>query len=563
MKYNSVIILLITSTLMLVLISTGYGIKVDFKISPDKENHPISPHVYGVNGGNGIRECPVRRSGGNRMTGYNWENNASSAGSDWQHYNDFWLCEISGISAEDCKKPGYLIEHFVRKNKSQRADSLITIQMAGYVAADGNKAVTEAEAAPSPRWKKIVVRKGSPLSLKPDLNDDVIYMDEFINFLINKFGKAEEGGVGYYSLDNEPALWPNTHPRIHPDKTGYEELVKRSAEMGEMIVTMDPSAKIVGPVLYGYWAYVALQDAPDRDKFKEEYPTFCDYYLAKMKEASDKAGKRLLHFFDLHWYPEARGTDRICFQANPEIRRNKENVIARLQAPRSLWDPTYQEVSWITTDVIKRPINLFNEIQEKIDKHFPGTKIACTEYNFGATDHISGGLAQIDVLGIFGKYDVLGAKWGGDGDGSYTKAAFRMYLSYDYRGSKYGDIYCASETSDLENSSIWASKYSKKTGMLAIIAVNKNLEKNIKGTFTIEKAPSIDSMKVYRLDQESTEIKNIYRVIKITDKMSPKRAERAKKRIEKMAEFAPKIEENTFEYKLPPLSATLFIIQLQ
>jgi hypothetical protein len=37
-----------------------------------------------------------------------------------------------------------------------------------------------------------------------------------VNLLVNKLGKASDGGIKFYSLDNEPALWPSTHPRIHP-----------------------------------------------------------------------------------------------------------------------------------------------------------------------------------------------------------------------------------------------------------------------------------------------------------------------------------------------------------
>jgi len=50
-------------------------------------------------------------------------------------------------------------------------------------------------------------------------------------------------------------------------------------------------------------------------------------------------------YLTYNWYPEARGGgERICFGADP---RNIETNKARLQAPRTLWDPTYIEDSWI------------------------------------------------------------------------------------------------------------------------------------------------------------------------------------------------------------------------
>ena len=65
-----------------------------------------------------------------------------------------------------------------------------------------------------------------------------------------------------------------------------------------------------------------------------------------MKELEAKHKKRLVHVLDVHWYPEARGTKRITEKDN-----SPKTVAARLQAPRSLWDPTYMEKSWITGDV--------------------------------------------------------------------------------------------------------------------------------------------------------------------------------------------------------------------
>ena len=60
-------------------------------------------------------------------------------------------------------------------------------------------------------------------------------------------------------------------------------------------------------------------------------------YLNAMREAEEEYGKRLIDYVDLHWYPEARGTDRVVFGGQRET--NAANVAARLQAPMSLWHP--------------------------------------------------------------------------------------------------------------------------------------------------------------------------------------------------------------------------------
>ena len=61
-----------------------------FAIDPLQDVHPISRFIYGVNeslDGN-YSAGTATRLGGNRWTAYNWENNASNAGSDWYFQND-------------------------------------------------------------------------------------------------------------------------------------------------------------------------------------------------------------------------------------------------------------------------------------------------------------------------------------------------------------------------------------------------------------------------------------------------------------------------------------------
>src|SRR5262245_11308502 len=55
------------------------------------KTYSISPLIYGANFPDwntmkGLITCT--RWGGNRITAYNWETNASNAGADWHHQND-------------------------------------------------------------------------------------------------------------------------------------------------------------------------------------------------------------------------------------------------------------------------------------------------------------------------------------------------------------------------------------------------------------------------------------------------------------------------------------------
>src|SRR5437870_1422069 len=75
---------------------------VTVTIDPTKTK-PISPYIYGINFYSGNTGAPplltLDRAGGNRWTAYNWETNASNAGSDYIYNNDNYLSS-STVPAE-------------------------------------------------------------------------------------------------------------------------------------------------------------------------------------------------------------------------------------------------------------------------------------------------------------------------------------------------------------------------------------------------------------------------------------------------------------------------------
>ena len=126
----------------------------------------ISPWIYGTNF-DSVPNATFNRIGGNRLTGYNWENNASNAGSDWYHHSDF------GMASGPNDPPGTAFRGMIQSAAANGQAVLVTVPMAGYVAADGNGTVDETEIAPSPRWKQVVPKKstiypGSSLSTNPE-----------------------------------------------------------------------------------------------------------------------------------------------------------------------------------------------------------------------------------------------------------------------------------------------------------------------------------------------------------------------------------------------------------
>ncbi len=494
----------------------------------------ISPYVYGINSQTapGIGET-VRRMGGNRGSAYNWEIDASNAGSDYQHQSDDWSCTAMGYT--NCGEPAAQYLDFAEENKKLGAATIATLPLVDYVAADKALAVSEADKAPSKRWDKSLPHKNGAYASSPDLGDGVVYEDEFAQYLVHKLGKAADGGIQFYSLDNEPALWPSTHPRVHPGKTTYREMVSRTEALASAVTSIDPTAMLLGGVMFGWSEYQNLSDAPDAKEVGGQYDTYVDYYLASMKELEQKYRRRLVHDLDVHWYPEARGTKRITDDDN-----SPKTVEARLQAPRALWDPTYREKSWIDDSLGGKSIRLVRWLEEKIAKQYPGTKLSMTEYDFGGAGNISGALAQADVLGVLGREGVFMAAYWGNAAGNgplpqYIGAAFKLYRNYDGKGGTYGDTAVTAAVPDVSKASVFAATDSKHPGSLTILAINKDLRAKFAGTLSIRGPAKYTVAQVYRVDRTGPEVRAL--------------------------DANVAIRENRIEYALPPLTATLFVCE--
>lgn len=224
-----------TSILLLIFNLNIFSQSVNFLITVEESPRMISPYIYGTNQLLTEQEnWSAIRQGGNRLTGYNWENNASNAGTDYLNSSDNFLTWIAGIQNEN--EPGIVTTKFREKSIQLNAYSLITLQLAGYVARDKKGTVTEQQTAPSSRWRTVKFAKGSAFTLQPDTSDNFVYIDEYVNFLVNRFGMANTStGIKGYALDNEPALWTTTHPRIHPLKARCVEMVQKAIDVSSAV----------------------------------------------------------------------------------------------------------------------------------------------------------------------------------------------------------------------------------------------------------------------------------------------------------------------------------------
>src|ERR1019366_2793796 len=212
-------------------------LSIQIGVDPGSGRLPISPYIYGTNVDlPGVAAPGSRRMGGNRLTGYNWETNASNAGTDYLNESDNYM--VYQLPAGQQAVPAITLTSFHDQSLAAGVPyTILTLQMAGYVAADENGPVTAAQAAPSPRWDLVQNDKpGGAFAYPPNLADGVVYMDELLSRLLSRYGPASGAtGVQGYDLDNEPSLWPSTHPYLHPAQTTCAELVAKSAALGRTI----------------------------------------------------------------------------------------------------------------------------------------------------------------------------------------------------------------------------------------------------------------------------------------------------------------------------------------
>jgi len=148
---------------------------VTITIDPAKTK-PISPYIYGINsysGNPGVSPLlTFDRAGGNRWTAYNWETNASNAGSDYIYNNDSYL---SGSNV-----PAEAVRSFIAADQGQGLASLVTVQLQGLVSADENGPVSVTSPPDLTRFKTVVDKKGSTFTAMPPTTDANVYMDEFV-----------------------------------------------------------------------------------------------------------------------------------------------------------------------------------------------------------------------------------------------------------------------------------------------------------------------------------------------------------------------------------------------
>lgn len=492
-------------------------LSLQLSVDPTVARHTISPLIYGINvfemADNDFAELnqairpSVVRWGGNKTTRYNWENDFTNTGSDYYYEN------VPVDNPDRSQLPNNsAADRFVQRNKTAGIESLITVPLIGWVAKETSLMPPYTCGFGATQYKKEYnhqppqkadpfnsecgngIRRDTSLPITGnDPADTSIpvgpdFVRRWVAHLVERFSNASDGGVHFYNLDNEPGVWAETHRDVFPGYLSYEELLQRTIDYATAIRQADPSAQILGPVQdgwqrYFYSSYRTCPEQPsdpdciihntraEKNRQEKDNEAFVAWYLAQLHAHDQETGQRTIDYFDLHYYPQAEGI------ALSSAGDNMTQAL-RLRSVRSLWDASYVDESWIkNTEGGNTAVQLIPRMHDWVNQHYPGLKLAISEYNWGALDEMNGALAQADVLGIFGREDVgLATLWApptADQPGAF---AFRMYRNYDGQGSTFGDVSISAISEDQEKLAIYSAQRSSDNALTLMIINKSNTE---------------------------------------------------------------------------------------
>ncbi|MEM9774250.1 MAG: glycoside hydrolase family 44 protein [Chloroflexota bacterium] len=458
----------------------------ELQVDASTVTHAISPLIYGVNlvderMGDELN-VSVSRYGGNSTSRYNWKNNAANLGHDW------YFMSVPRDGDESTLPHGSETDRFVEQNIRTQTQTIMTLPLMGWAAKDrevrcGFSVEKYGEQEETEYWHPdcgngVLLEKenenGYILDADPtdaSMPIDEQFVQEWLEHLTSKYGTAADGGVQFYSMDNEPMLWSHNHRDVHPEHTTYDEVRDKTYLYASVVKQTDPSAQVIGPAVFGWPAYfysaLDLKHPEGHvDRLAHGDIPFLEWYLQQMAAYEADTGTRILDVLDIHYYPQAEGVS-----LNPV--GDQATQQRRLRTTRSLWDPDYADESWI-----REPVMLIPRMHEWVDSNYPDTKRSISEYNFGGLEHVNGAVAQADVLGIFGRENLhMATLWGwrninADQPWAYT---FRMFRNYDGQKSTFGDKSVVATSENEWDVSVFAARRTEDDA-LTIMIINKRFE---------------------------------------------------------------------------------------
>jgi hypothetical protein len=452
------------------------------------DQHSISPLIYGTAFASSTQlsdlNAPYNRSGGNTETTYNWQANAAN------HANDWYFESLP----EAGSGPSAAADQFVSTTLAGGAQPTLTVPTIGWVAKLGPggthlasfpASVYPSQQAFDPYWSQAGNGKytsganitGNDPNLANQPSSPTTEQG-WISHLVTTFGSSSTGGVKYYTLDNEPSIWHDTHRDIHPNGAPMAEVRDDIINYAAMIRSVDPNAMLIGPEEWGWSGYWLSGEDQQYGSQTGNWSTLPDktanggwdympWVLNQLHTYDQAHGTQSLNVFSLHYYPQGNEFSTDVSQAT-ELLRN--------QSTRSLWDPTYVDQSWIGTT--GQPdggiVKLIPLMKSWVSSYYPGLKTDISEYNWGAEGNMNGATTQADIYGIFGREGLdMANRWTTPATNSPTYLAMKMYRNYDGLDGTFGQTNIRATVPNPDQVSAFASL--RADGALTVMVINKNL----------------------------------------------------------------------------------------
>jgi hypothetical protein len=489
---------------------------ITITVDAKADRHSISPYIYGVAFATEDQlkalNCPANRIGGEAYSRYNWKVNTYNSNQDGFFESvpsSFWP------QPEFSMLPGERVDSIFAFTKAAGAQTLVTVPMIGWVAkvTDSTKTLYSFSVAKyGPQQKTDPNLPDAGNGIRPDgthitgndpndanVPSDPEFMRGWVQHLIAKWGTADDGGVRFYILDNEPGIWQETHRDVVPVGPTSQQVLDDIFAYGSMIKSEDPDAQVVAPEEWGWLGYVDSgfdkqygeahgwpKTLPDRTSRggMDNLP----WILMKLRDHDRKTGKRLVDYFTVHYYPQGEG-------AGADNNTPDKQQLLRNRSTRSLWDPSYVDESWIN-----KQIYLIPRMKQWVKDEYPGTKIGVTEYNWGAEDSIGGATAQADVLGIFGREGLdLATRWISPDPTSPVFKAMQLYRNYDGNDSTFGDESISDQASANPDDLSSFAAIRKSDGALTVMVINKDLTGSTPVTIALTHFARAGSAQVWQL----------------------------------------------------------------
>jgi len=469
--------------------------------------HAISPFIYGANWADQTTvsnlNLTANRRGGNATSNYNWQVNATNHAADWY---------FESLTDSDGSTPSAGPDAFITATKAAGGEPMITIPLMDWIAKLGaNRAGLSsfsiakygAQTSSDPWFTDagngVKASDGTNITGN-DPNDAYVpnsssIQQAWVQHLVSKFGSSNGSGVKFYIMDNEHGVWPAEHRDLMIQGLTMETIRDKIIDYAGKVKAVDPSAQIVGPEEWGWPNYfLSSYDtsvAGNTDRNAHGGMDYMPWLLSQLKANNDATGQRLLDVFSLHYYPQYNEFNQGDSSTAAQLKRN--------ESTRDLWDVNYVSSSWINASV-----HLIPRMKDWVNSYYPGTKIAITEYSWGAESHISGATAEADVLGIFGREGVDLATFWGSLTSTYPICnAFKMYRNYDGLRSTFGDTSVSAAVANPDNVAGFAAQRASD-GALTVMIVCKYLSGNTPISVNVANFAAANACQVWQLTSANT-----------------------------------------------------------